>query len=173
MSLRDVLDALTGKRRRPPELPPLPPVPTGDDLLNALRRINAQVADPAVPGMVASRVRRICNIVGQTIPKLGSLGPGSAQAHSVMATATNYLPEALGGYLRLPEGWRDRRPVDGPRTALMVLCDQLDLLAATMDDVFDAVNRLDAAALVAHGAFLEEKFGRGSTGGVLGGLGTP
>jgi hypothetical protein len=173
MSLRDVLDALTGRRRREPELPTVPPVPTGSDLIDALRRINAQVSDPAVPGMVASRVRRICNIVGQTVPRLDNLGPGSAQAHSVMATATNYLPEALGGYLRLPEGWRDRRPVDGQRTSLMVLCDQLDLLAATMDDVFDAVNRLDAAALVAHGRFLEEKFGRGSTGGVLGQLGTP
>jgi hypothetical protein len=172
MSLRDFFDALTGRRRDEPPALVLPPVPTGDDLLVALRKINAQVADPAVPGMVASRVRRICNVVGKTVPRLDALGPGSAQAHSVVATATNYLPEALGGYLRLPEGWRDRRPVDGPRTALMVLCDQLDLLAATMDDVFDAVNRLDAAALVAHGKFLEEKFGTGSDGGQLG-LGSP
>ena len=49
----------------------------------------------------------------------------------------------------------------------MVLIDQLDLLAATMDKVFDAVCRADADALVAHGRFLSEKFGAASTGGAL------
>jgi hypothetical protein len=41
----------------------------------------------------------------------------------------------------------------------MVLIDQLDLLGATMDQVFDAVCRADANALVVHGRFLQEKFG--------------
>jgi hypothetical protein len=49
----------------------------------------------------------------------------------------------------------------------MILIDQLDLLAATMDKVFDAVCRADADALVAHGRFLAEKFGSASTGGAL------
>jgi hypothetical protein len=49
----------------------------------------------------------------------------------------------------------------------MILIDQLDLLAATMDKVFDAVCRADADALVAHGRFLAEKFGTASTGGAL------
>jgi hypothetical protein len=84
-----------------------------------------------------------------------------------MATATDYLPEAVGGYLRLPRDWANSRPVDGGRTSLMVLIDQLDLLARTMDQVLDAVNRSDAAALVAHGRFLAEKFGHASTGGAL------
>ena len=85
--------------------------------------------------------------------------PGSPQAYSVMATATDYLPEAVGGYLRLPRQFADSRPVDRGKSSLMVLIDQLDLLASTMDKVFDAVCRDDAAALVAHGRFLEEKFG--------------
>jgi hypothetical protein len=49
----------------------------------------------------------------------------------------------------------------------MVLVDQLDLLAATMDQVFDAVCREDADALVVHGRFLAEKFGSASNGGDL------
>jgi hypothetical protein len=57
--------------------------------------------------------------------------------------------------------------VDRGKTSLMILIDQLDLLGATMDKVFDAVNRADAAALIAHGRFLQEKFGTGSTGGSL------
>ncbi len=40
----------------------------------------------------------------------------------------------------------------------MLLCDQLDLLGVTLDKISDAVSRADAAALVAHGAFLAEKF---------------
>ena len=80
----------------------------------------------------------------------------------MVATATSYLPEALGAYLRLPRSFADRRPIDGGRTALMVLIDQLDLLALKMDEIFDAVCRADADALVAHGEFLREKFGAGS-----------
>ena len=84
-----------------------------------------------------------------------------------MATATDYLPEAVGGYLRLPRQFADNRPVDRGKSSLMVLIDQLDLLAATMDKIFDAVCRADADALVAHGRFLSEKFGAASTGGAL------
>ena len=57
--------------------------------------------------------------------------------------------------------------MDRGKTSLMILIDQLDLLGSTMDKVFDAVNRADAAALIAHGRFLQEKFGTGSTGGGL------
>ncbi len=172
MSLRDLLAALTGRRRREPVVD-VPAVPTSADLLAALDRVEAQVDDAAVPGVVASRVRRVTAVVRQTVPRLGQLGLGSSQGYAVMATATNYLPEALGGYLRLPREWADHRPVDRGRTSLMVLCESLDLLATTMDHVFDAVCRQDAAALVTHARFLEEKFGQASTGGSLGLGGTP
>ena len=110
---------------------------------------------------------RVCRTVRDTIPRLSTLGSGSPQAYSVMATATDYLPEAVGGYLRLPREFADSRPVDRGRTSLMVLIDQLDLLGATMDQVYDAVCRADAAALVAHGRFLAEKFGHAAGGGDL------
>jgi hypothetical protein len=45
----------------------------------------------------------------------------------------------------------------------MLLINQLDLLGSTMDQIFDAVVHVDAAALVAHGRFLQEKFGSGAT----------
>ena len=76
-----------------------------------------------------------------------------------MATATDYLPEAIGGYLRLPRQWADSRPIEAGKTSLMLLIDQLDLLSATMDRIFDAVVRVDADALIAHGRFLQDKFG--------------
>jgi phage FluMu protein gp41 len=165
MAIGDFFARLTG-RKGEPEPAPVPRAPTTDDLLAALVRVEQLVAAGAVPAVVASRVGRIVRVVRETIPRLGNLA-GSMDAYSVMATATDYLPEAIGGYLRLPRQWADTRPVDRGKTSLMILIDQLDLLAATMDKVFDAVNRADAAALIAHGRFLQEKFGTGSTGGGL------
>lgn len=163
--MRDVAGRLLGRRSEPPRME-LPPVPTSEQILADLASFEADV-DQKVPPMVASRIDRIVATVRETIPRLNQLGAGSPQAHSVVATATSYLPEAVGGYLRLPRSWADTRPVSGGKTSLMVLCDQLDLLAVTMDRVLDAVLRADAAALVAHGAFLQEKFGAGSGGGAL------
>lgn len=166
MALSDLFARLTG-RRREPERPVLAHAPTSEDLLAALDAVEAMVARGVVPAPVASRVNRVSRTVRDTIPRLSNLGAGSLQAYNVMATATDYLPEAIGGYLRLPRQFADSRPVDRGKTSLMILIDQLDLLAATMDKVFDAVCRADAAALVAHGRFLAEKFGHGSGGGAL------
>ena len=43
---------------------------------------------------------------------------GSPEAYSVMATATDYLPEAVGAYLRLPRHWADTRPIENGKTSL-------------------------------------------------------
>ena len=166
MELSGLFARMTG-RRHEPERPDLPRVPTSDDLLAALDGVEALVGHGAVPAPVASRVSRVSQTVRDTIPRLSNLGSGSVQAYNVMATATDYLPEAIGGYLRLPREFADNRPVDHGKTSLMILIDQLDLLGATMDKVFDAVCRADANALVAHGRFLAEKFGNASTGGGL------
>jgi hypothetical protein len=159
MSLRDFADRLLGRQPEPPRLV-LPPVKTSAELVAELDAFEAGL-DQRVPPAVASRVARVTATVRETIPRLDQLGAGSYQAHSVIATATSYLPEAVGGYLRLPRKFADSRPIQGGKTALMLLCDQLDLLGYKMDQVFDAVCRADAAALVAHGAFLAEKFGTG------------
>jgi hypothetical protein len=147
-------------RKDEPEPPPVRTVPTSERLTTALDDVERMAREGAVPGLVMSRLTRVTRIVRETIPRLDALGSGSPQAYNVMATATNYLPEAIGGYLRLPRDWANSRPVDGSKTSLMVLVDQLDLLGATMDQVFDAVCRADANALVVHGRFLQEKFGR-------------
>lgn len=166
-SLGDVWARLTGRSPGGQDAAAIPRVPTSQDILDAVGRVEGLVADGKVPGPVAFRVARVAKVVRETVPRLDSLGAGSEQGHVVMSTATSYLPEALGGYLRLPREWADRRPIEGGKTALMLLIDQLDLLAATMDDISDAVYRADAAALVAHGAFLQEKFGAAAGGGAL------
>jgi hypothetical protein len=166
MALRDWLARITGREEPVPEFV-TPAAPTEDDILSALDRVEAMVSGGVVPAPVLSRVKRVSSTLRETLPRLRNLGLGSPQAYSVMATATDYLPEALGGYLRLPRQWADSRPVDNGKTSLMLLIDQLDLLGATMDKIFDAVVRVDADALVAHGRFLQEKFGHASSGGSL------
>jgi hypothetical protein len=150
-----------------PETEPVPAVPTEADILAALDRVEAMVSGGVVPAAVQSRVRRVARTVRETMPRLRNLGLGSPQAYSVMATATDYLPEAVGGYLRLPRQWADSRPVENGKSSLLLLIDQLDLLGSTMDEIFDAVVRVDADALIAHGRFLQEKFGSASSGGGL------
>ena len=159
---------LTGRsRKKAPEPASMPAAPTEADILASLARVEAMLADGTAPAVVRSRVVRVDRTIRETLPKLSQLGWGSADAYAVVATATDYLPEAVGGYLRLPRQFADNRPVDRGKSSLMILIDQLDLLGATMDKVFDAVCRADAEALVVHGRFLEEKFGAAAGGGDL------
>ena len=161
-------DWLTGRSRK--QAPPpvtVPPAPTEADILASLARVEAMLADGTAPAVVRSRVARIDRTIRETLPKLPQLGWGSSDAYAVVATATDYLPEAVGGYLRLPRDWANSRPIEGGKTALMILIDQLELLASTMSKMLDAANRADAQALIAHGRFLEAKFGHSSAGGTL------
>jgi hypothetical protein len=152
--------ALAATARRRDEAP-APKVAEEPDVAARLDEIDALVAG-SVPTAVEARVERITTTLRETLPRLDQLGRGSSMAHSAVQTATSYLPEALGAYLRLPRSFADHRPVSGGKTPLLLLCDQLDLLAAEMDEVFVAVCKADADALVAHGRFLAEKFGAGS-----------
>ncbi len=133
--------------------------PTATDISSSLDGVERLVADPVVPGVVRARALAITRTVRKTLPRLDLLGLGSYDSYSVVATATDYLPEAIGAYLRLPRDWADSRPVEGGKTSLLVLVDQLDLLAVTMDAIYDAANTTDAAALVRHGMFLKARFG--------------
>lgn len=151
---------------------PRPGPPTTEQLVAALDAVERQAREGKVPGVVLSRLLRVTRTVRQTLPRLGDLGLGSAQGFSVMATATDYLPVAIGNYLRLPRDWADTRPIVAGKSSVMLLVDQLDLLGSTMDKVHDAVLRADAQAIIVHGAFLEQKFGHTTEGGSLG-LDTP
>ncbi|MGI8869476.1 MAG: hypothetical protein ACR2F6_11660 [Mycobacteriales bacterium] len=155
------LGALFGIGDRAAPEPP-PPAPSQDDeIVASLERLQRAIAGKA-PDTVIARVDRVATTVRETVPRLSNLGPGNRAAHDVLRTATSYLPEAVAAYLRLPRRFADHRPVSNGKTSLTVLCDQLDLLGAKMDDVFDAVCREDADALIAHGRFLQEKFSSGS-----------
>ena len=152
------------------------PAPPGEaDIIASLEGVETMLVEGHAPALVRARVDRVDGLIRAILPRLPDLGVGSADGYAVVATATDYLPETVGGYLRLPRGWADSRPIEGGRTALMVLVDQLELLAATMARMLDAAVHADAQALVAHGLFLESRFGTIASGGSLdvgGGVGT-
>lgn len=155
-----LFDWITGRAEQPPAPVDLaPPPPTRADIEDALRRAEqmARLGDAPLP--VLARVSRICRIVVDLMPMVEGLGLQSADAYNVVATATDYLPESLAAYLALPREWANTRPVADQKSSLLLLVDQLDLLTITLGRMFDAANRRDAAALVAQGRFLEEKFG--------------
>ena len=114
MGFKDWIATITGRRPQPaPEqlTPPAPAAPTESDIMRALDQVEQMVDGGAVPAPVQSRVRRVAQTVRDTMPRLRNLGLGSPDAYSVMATATDYLPEAIGAYTRLPRQWADSRPI--------------------------------------------------------------
>ena len=143
-----------------PAGPTLPAPPGEPEILAALARVSTMLEGAHASPLIRSRVTRIDTAIRAILPRLAGLGVGSQDAYAVVATATNYLPESVSAYLRLPRDWADSRPIDQGRTALMVLVDQLELLGTSMDRMLDAAVRADAQAHIAQGRFLDAKFGR-------------
>ncbi|WP_238335715.1 hypothetical protein [Serinicoccus kebangsaanensis] len=166
MGFSDLLDRMLGRPAASDDRLTLPAPPTAQDVQQALESTEQMLGSAALPSVVVARGGRIIATVRDTLPRLEKLS-GSDLGYTVVATATDYLPEAIGAYQRLPRRYADTRPVDGAKTSLMVLVDQLDLLGLTMDKVFDAVYRQDARELVAQGRFIAEKFGSSGAGGSL------
>ncbi|WP_298885550.1 hypothetical protein [uncultured Serinicoccus sp.] len=166
MGFSDLLDRMLGRPAPGDDRLELPAPPTARDVHEALGSTEELLGSSALPSVVVARGARVIDTVRDTLPRLEKLS-GSDLGYTVVATATDYLPEAIGAYQRLPRRYADTRPVDGAKTSLMVLVDQLDLLGLTMDRVFDAVYRQDAQELVAQGRFIAEKFGSSGAGGSL------
>ena len=159
----DVVGRLTGASQANPVAPVTgPPAPPNSaEILAAARAVEERIHG-TVPPAVEARVHRISMRIAEMVPRLDRMGIGNLQAHTVVATATSYLPEAVEAYLRLPRDFADRRVIANGKTSLMVLCDQLDLLAVSLGRISDAVSRADANALLAHGEFLASKFATSS-----------
>src|SRR6266480_4183210 len=114
-----------------------------------------------VPPEVMAKVLKIRQLILGILPRSGNLLPGSPQLFVIERTATDYLPASLQAYLNLPRAYATRHPVQDGKTAKEVLLDQLTLLETKMNEVANDVHRNDSDRLLAHGRFLEERFGHG------------
>lgn len=111
------------------------------------------------PQYLIEKVREIRRLSLEVIARDAGREDYSAQVFTVVRTAGDYLPQALAAYRRLPPEYASTRRLEGGATALDVLTAQLDLLAAEMVAVADAVSRNDVDRLLAHGKFLADRFG--------------
>ena len=111
------------------------------------------------PGDVQAAVARVHAQVREVLARRDALPPGSPDAFAVERTALDYLPTALESYLNLPRVYADRVPVSEGRTARQVLLAQLALLEAKLGEVLEAIAKGDTDRLLAHGRFLEDRFG--------------
>jgi len=113
-----------------------------------------------LPVDVQSKVAEIRREILALVPHLDEFPSGSRDRFVIQRVATDYLPGALDAYLALPPETGDRPLPDG-RTPLQALREQLELLDARLDEIAEAVYQRDSDRLLAHGRFLEERFGGG------------
>jgi hypothetical protein len=117
-----------------------------------------------LPPDVQAKVAEIRQEVLDMLPSAGQFGPGSEDLYVIQRTATDYLPATLQAYLALPETYATTRVLEGGKTPLDLLRDQLQLLDEKLDEITDALHRRDSDRLLANGRFLEERFGKASGG---------
>src|SRR5262245_49747928 len=129
-----------------------------EDIRDALEK-EVKVVSDKVPPEVLAKVRSIADIITGILPRSGSLPPGSPELFIVQRTALDYLPTALQTYINLPRAYATLHPLQGGKTAKQVLLDQLTLLESKLSEVADDVNKNDTDRFLAHGRFLQDKFG--------------
>ena len=123
------------------------PAPTSQDIEAALVKAERMAIEGHAPTPVLARVLRIITVVRAIVPRLGNLGLDSQDAYTVVATATDYLPESVAGYLALPRDWADTRPVANGKSSLLLLV--VAGFAATMGGFIGVAAMAFAGALLA------------------------
>ncbi len=125
----------------------------------SLIRLERRIAG-RVPYDVWTKTSRIASLINETLPRADALGTGAAGHYALVACATDYLPTALDAYLDLPRSYADHHVVTDGKTPRVLLTEQLDVLAAEINEIADAVRRADTDRLIVNGRFLASKFGR-------------
>lgn len=143
-------------RRKPPK------VDGAFDPAQVRLALDRQVRDITgkVPAEVMAKVLSLRQIITGILPSSGNFPPGSLDLYVVERTATNYLPRSLDSYLSLPRLYATQHRMPNGKTPKEILLDQLTLLETKMAEVAQDVHRNDAARLLVHGRFLEDRFGQ-------------
>ena len=121
-----------------------------------------QMTHGRLPADVQSRVAQIRQEIIELLPHTADFPAGSQDLYVLRRMAVDYLPTTLEAYLSLPSSYATQRAIQGGKTSLDVLREQLVLLDEKMDEIAEAVHQRDSDRLLANGIFLEERFGRGA-----------
>lgn len=132
-----------------------------EDVRRSLEQMQRRVLR-RVPNAIGCKITAIATTISEVLPRAGVLGAGSPGQYVLVQCATDYLPTAVQAYLDLPRGYADHHVVADGKTPLVLLSEQLDVLANQIDEIAENVNRADSNKLIANGLFLAAKFGRGT-----------
>lgn len=121
-----------------------------------------QMTHGRLPADVQSRVAQIRQEILELLPHTAQFPVGSPDLYVLQRTAVDYLPTTIEAYLALPPSYATQRAIQGGRTSLDILREQLELLDAKMDEIAEAVRQRDSDRLLANGIFLEDRFGKGA-----------
>ncbi|MFC6592170.1 hypothetical protein ACFP81_09285 [Deinococcus lacus] len=125
------------------------------DLQEFLRR-----SRPQLPADVGAHLDGIAAQLEDLLPRLHELElQGDHNAFTVRQVMTDYLPETVNNYLRLPRRYAQTHRLEDGRTPHAVMLDQLTLLHSTLEQVTVSVAQGDTGQMLANGRFLRDKFG--------------
>lgn len=128
-----------------------------DEVRQALASVQSTLWGHSTPEIKA-KMARLESTFGILRPRLGKLG--SSTYHTVVSTATTYLPDAAKAYVYITRDARNTELVDGKKTATELFCEQLDIMNAELKKALDEATKVDATDLIVHGRFLEGKYGK-------------
>ena len=153
-------------RRRPAAQPVVaaPPPPTADDIRRELADLLGSMVGTVSPDVLA-RYESVHRRMLAMLPRMGQLEGTSQDLYILHRTASDYLPTAVQSYLSLARAGTTEQPLPDGRTPRQALLEQFDLIDSRLADIGDALDRNDLDRLLAHGRFLETRFG--SPGGGL------
>ena len=130
-------------------------------LIEHLDRLIGEVAK-RVPAEALASLRSIQQTLAELLPRLRELrGSGALSAPAAFAvqeTLRRYLPDMLGGYLKLPPVFACTQPLKDGRTAAQTLSQQLELLDQSLQRISLEAFAGDAESLLLSERFLKEKF---------------
>lgn len=111
-----------------------------------------------LPPSVQMKIGQIRRKVDAILQFSAEFPVGSEDLYLVEHTASDYLPQTLEAYLRLPPASHNQPVEPGGKTAWEELWSQLNLMERKLDDVAAELKRKNADQLLANGKFLEERF---------------
>lgn len=128
-----------------------------EETLARLDHVVAQ-ARPHLGEDMRHSLESVRGLVVEVLPQLVGTGARGDDLFTVRETVLRYLPETLANYVALPPAFRITQPLKDGKTARQLLGEQLGLLDTKLREIVGNLAASDAAALVANGQFLAQKF---------------